>query len=206
MHIEHAMHGTVIRLACEEAAAPWAPLLLGALEGLPASSFRDGCRVQMGFSLFGLQAEEGGFRVLTQDYEGRPLEAWTDDLTIALWVMVEQGVLVRKCGVQRKTLRFDDEVIVADGALDAPDVSLQHYLDAGDGQPGWVMEALAEDEDGELAEVPASGYTALQAWQLLQQRPGLIQLLALPLGYMAVFHEDRLVCLIDPDDEEVDLN
>ena len=205
MRVECAMHGTRFFLDCDAAAAPWARLLMRAMMGLPAEDICDGYRVEVGFSLFTLAAEDGGYRILAPDYEDGPLLHTTTDLTVALWVLVEQSAMLRRCGETGETVRFDDEIVVADGALDAPCISLQRYDDL-EAASGWCLEALAEGEDGEVAAVPAEGYTAMYAYELLLRRPETAQVLALPRGYLAIFEESRLACLISGEDEEIDLN
>ena len=188
-------------VCCEASMEDMVPVLFGFLEGLPHARMRDGFRLEMGFSVFTFRRRRGGYQLRCPDYRGDPLGKTTEDLTLALWIMLSQTRLLQRCGLSPTPCRYDEPVAVARGALEQPLVSLRRMPELGGS--GWCLDALRQNEAGELEPVPGAEYEALRAGELPRLRPGLVQALLCPRGCLAVFRGEELVELLNEEDESL---
>lgn len=193
------INGNQFYASADQALLPYAQLLFGALKNIPEQSIRDGYRIEIGFSLFTCLQVEGGYRIVAPDYTDDPLRNTTKDLTLALWILYQQAGLLKKCNLGGVATRFDDGIVVAKGALDSPTVSLQRYEDLGKGASGWCVEAVGENAEP----VPAESYESLYAYELLQIRPALLKVLALPYHYLAVMDDEQIHAILNENDENI---
>ena len=184
------VNGNNLCFYADKSLAAYAPVLFRALETIPGEKIRDGYKLELGFTLFTCTATDNGYQIVAPDYLNAPFLHTTDDLTIALWVLLEQTKLLRTYGISGTATRFDDEIVVAKNALEHPVLSLQRFSDLGKGASGWCVEAQEETPEGSFGTVPAEGYEAIYAYQLLQKRPSLIKVLALPYEYLVILDGD----------------
>lgn len=195
----HTVHGISFSLQADPALAAPARMLLRSLQSVPADEMRDGYMFEAGFSVFTCTAAEGGYQLLSPDYKDSPLVNTTTDLSAALWVLLEQALLLKKCGISGAPTRFDDEIVVAEGALESPLISMQRYSDLGGS--GWCVEALAM-EDGVWQTVSAP-YSTVYAYELFALRPALLRVLALPREYLVVFEENSIADILNEKNESL---
>lgn len=176
-----------------------AQMLLRSLESVPADEMKDGYMFEAGFSVFTCMAAEDGYQILSPDYADSPLINTTRDLSAALWVLLEQALLLKKCGIGGEPTRFDDEIVVAEGALESPLISLQRYSDLGGS--GWCVEALAV-EDG-VCQTVSAPYSTIYAYELFAKRPALLRVLSLPREYFVVFEENSIADILNEKNESL---
>lgn len=193
------INGNQFTVSADAALLPYAKLLFGAIKNIPESQIRDGYRMEIGFSLFTCRKAEDGYRIVAPHYTDDPLRNTTEDLTLALWILVQQARVLKKCAVDGVATRFDDKIVTAKGALDSTVVSLQRYDDLGQGASGWCVEAVGEGGEP----VPAEGYESLYAYELLQIRPALLQVLALPYHYLVVMDEEQIHAILNENDKNI---
>lgn len=198
----HTSHGTSFSLQADPAMATPAQMLLRAIDTIPPEEIRDGYTFEVGFSVFTCLQEKDGYRLLSPDYRTSPLTNTTEDLSVALWVLLEQALLLKQCGVSGVPVRFDDELVIAAGALDGTCISLQRFSELGKDASGWCIEAWQETEGG-IVPAEASSYQAIYAYELLQKRPALIKVLALPFEHMAIFRENKLIAALNEKNEDL---
>lgn len=201
--ISAVINGNKFSVSADEALVKYSRFLFGTLERIPQSAIKDGYRTEIGFSVFICQKVDDGYKIVVPHYVDSPFNHTTDDLTLALWILVEQTKMLRICKLDGVATRFDDEIVVAKGALDSQIISLQRYPDLGKGASGWCIEAVKENEDGTFHSVQASGYESIYAYQLLQMRPALMKILALPYNYLVVFDGDNISEIINENDESI---
>lgn len=153
----------------------------------------DGFAVQIGWSIFILSEREDGYHVLVPDYTKNPFQDTTDDLTIALWVQLEQVHCVRQLNLESVTTKFNDKIVIAKNVLQLDEIYLQRSSDCDEDDSGWYIGPVNEaDETGELE--------AISAYELLKIRPSIIQVLSLPYEYVAVFEKDNIKAILDEND------
>lgn len=201
--INDIVNGVKYRLSVDESLAPYCEVLFRALRSVPANTMRDGYKFEIGFSVFICVTEEDGYRILAPDYINSPFINTTEDLTIPLWIMFEQVELLNEYGVGGIPTRFDDEIVIADSALDSRIISMQRYSDLGKGASGWCIEAVQENEDGSMGTESTTRYESIYAYQLLQKRASLIKALVLPYDYLVVFDGDEIGEILNENDVSI---
>lgn len=197
------IHDIHYYVSADTAMRPYAQLLLNTVKLIPNEQMQDGYKLELGFSIFTFIATTDGYQIVAPDYLNNPFQSTTDDLTLALWILFQQSTLIRKTGVDAVPTRFDDQVVVAQCALEQEVISLQRFPDLGPGASGWCVEAIEKEPDGQLQAVSESEFEALYAYQLLQKRPSLIKALALPYNYLVVFDGDEIQEILNDQDESV---
>lgn len=195
----HTAGGIRFSLQADPALRMPAQMLLRSLESVPADEMKDGYMFEAGFSVFTCMAAEDGYQILSPDYADSPLINTTQDLSAALWVLLEQALLLKKCGIGGEPTRFDDEIVVAEGALESPLISLQRYSDLGGS--GWCVEALAV-EDG-VCQTVSAPYSTIYAYELFAKRPALLRVLSLPREYFVVFEENSIADILNEKNESL---
>jgi hypothetical protein len=153
------------------------------------SEFRDGFALQLGWGPFILRAEhDRSFSVVTPDYT-RPDggDAVTEDLTIALWTLVGQTIVLQKAAIDEPVpTSSTDDVIVADRALDAERWAMTR-IQPRDHDSGWYIDAYPTPSG------PAVGpeqMTRYPASRLLHLHKHAVRVLFLPPGIAAVVSGD----------------
>lgn len=176
------------------------PLLL-AIEKIPKAELHSGYKIEAGFSLFILLETSEGYDIAVPDYAGNPFENITEDLTIALWIQLEQTDILRMYKLSGETIRFDDKIVIEKNALENPHISLQRFSDLGGS--GWCIKAIEKDAGGNYKNEEAGEYEAYYAYQLLQIRPALLKALLLPYEYLVVFDGEEIVEILNEKDESI---
>lgn len=173
-----------------------AETLLDIISKIESSNFRDKFKIQIGWSIFTLQKVAEGFIILSPDYSKNPSTDSTEDLTIALWIQLEQGTLLSKLKLIGELISFQDKVVCSKGALKLDNIYLERSREYEKGDSGWYIGPVDEANTNEELE-------AYYAYQIVKIRPSIIQALALPNGYMAIFNKDKLEAVLDENDIDV---
>lgn len=157
----------------------------------------NGFSFQVGWSVYFL--EEGGknsFDILTNDFSKNPFVDKTKDLTLSLWVQLEQGHFLRKLNIEGKAISFSDKVILQKNVLTQNAMYLQRSGGVELGDSGWYI----GDLEGNNSE---DNLYSLYAYQLLNQKPDIIQVLALPDEYMVIYENDEIKTVLNENDETI---
>lgn len=194
--INKNIDGKLFKVNAEDYLKEQAEALLEVISNIEFSKLKDKFKVQIGWSIFTILEDSEGFNVVASDYNKNPFSDNTDDLTVSLWIQFEQGILLNKLSLDGEMISFQDKIICAKGVLELDDIFLERNKEHEKGDSGWyigpVDESIATDE-----------LEAYYAYQLIKVRPLIIQTLALPSGYMAVYKKDKVVAILDDNDIDV---
>lgn len=151
------------------------------------SEFRDGFSLQLGWGPFILLAQpDGSLAVVTPDYTQQGAEV-TDDLTIALWTLVGQTLVLQKAAIDEPVATsYSDDVIVANRALDAEQWAMTR-IQPRDHDSGWYIDTYPTPPGPALGPEQMTRYPASR---LLQFNKHAARVLFLPPGIAAVVSED----------------
>lgn len=191
------INGIKYTFSTEESLRPFVEPLLEAIEYIPKERIRDGFKIRAGFSTFMLSWNGGGYDIAAPDYTDDPLVALTTDLSLALHIQFRQVFLLHKYGIVGQAIHFSEKLAVAKGALEKELVSMQRF--PGLGSSGWAVETFTMNDKGIAVPETAKEYDAICAYELLQLRPELLDVLSLPDNYVAVFKGNELIELMDGD-------
>ena len=153
-------------------------------------------KIQIGFTIYTIIKEIEGFTIYSPDYNKNPFLDITNDLTIALWIQLEQASLLNKLKIEGEMISFQDKIVCAKGVLDLDNIYLERIANYEKGDSGWYIGAIDEDNSGNELE-------AYYAYQMIKLRPSIIQVLALQSGYMTVFEKNKLKAVLNEDDIDI---
>ena len=189
--------GKNIIATAEEHLSPQIEKLLYLLTKVEDNKLVDGFSIQVVWSIFILSKREDGYHIIVSDYTKNPFKDTTEDLTIALWVQLEQVHCLRQLNIEGEMIKFNDKIVTAKNALQLDEVYLQRAKDCEKGDSGWYIGSVDETEEteGELE--------VFYAYQLLKIRPSIIQVLALPYEYLVVFEKDKIKAILGDNDVDV---
>jgi len=190
---------TTFTATAEAELEPQIKTLFQTISDIPPERLRDGFVIEMGFSVFLLKSQDGGYRFETPDCTKNPFEDTTDDLTLALFTQLEQTNFLRQFNLEGEPTRFDDKIIIANGALEQDGIALCRDGARKKGDSGWCIKFL----DGEKNSTKASDYTAYPAFRLYSLYPAFIKLLALPYEYIVVWDEGEMKAILNDEDEDI---
>lgn len=176
-------------------------VLWRAIYDIPVDRLKDGFKIQVGFSLYILRKMTSGYCIVTPNYETTPFLEFTDDLTLAFWIQMEQLEMLQKYRINGEPIRFDDKIAVAKGSIVKPKICLQRFRDLGGS--GWCVNEIIQDKNGRFSNVDTSEYESIYAYQLLNIRPSILKLLMLPYDYIVVIDEDDIIEILNEKDKSI---
>lgn len=159
----------------------------------------DGFSLQVGWTIYFLSKKEDGYHLFAPNYNENPFENTTEDLTVALWIQLQQSRFLRKLNLSGEAIKFSDKIVTAKNIAQVDNIYLQRSGDCEKGDSGWYIGPVNKDDDTEELE-------AFYAYQLLKLRPELIKALVLPFEYMAIFEKDEIKAILNENDEDIWVN
>ena len=124
----------------------------------------------------------------------------TDDCTTPLIVQNMQVDTNVKAKVREpEPTLFCDTILVLKEAINAQDVYMNRSEATKNGDSGWYFGLLNDENEGkhdtdELVNMPS--------YELMKFRGEALRVLQMPVGTVAVFHENTMTALVDKDDNE----
>jgi len=183
------MGAKTIIVRCDVALRPQAEWLLGYIRetfGSDGGQLRDGFKLQVGWSILSLREQNGKLVINEPNYYGDPFTECHDDISCTLRVQVEQNAILQLAEVDDAVpALFQDKVVLAKGCLDEKRVYLERTKNSPPGDSGWYIGPAAGGKRKPALE-------AIYVYDLLKERPALLQVLALPPGYLVVFDGDKI--------------
>ena len=140
--------------------------------------------------------------VQTADYQNDPSKLRTDDCTSALIVQNMQVDTNMKAKVEKpEPTLYSDTILVLKEAIGAKDVYMNRSEPSKNGDSGWYFGLLNDENEGnhsteELVNMPSS--------ELMKFRGEALRALQMPVGTLAVFHENTMTALVDKDDNPLE--
>lgn len=197
------INGITFSVCVEESLYPQVQTLFQVIKNIPPENIKNGYKIEIGFSVFILIKNGNDYCIVVPDYTRSPFYDNTEDLTIALWVQLEQTELLRLYNVEGEAVRFDDEIIVAENAFQDNLISMQRFSDFGKGVSGWCIERIEKSDDGQFHNLSTIEYKSYYVYQLLKIRPALIKALVLPYGFIVVFEGDNIIEILNEQNDSI---
>jgi hypothetical protein len=186
-----------ILIECADSNAEQARALLMKLRQLHSAGppLRAGSKIQFGWSVLSLQQKtENTLRVVEPDFDG-DISATRPVVDVTLEVLKAQVGLLHSVREEGVDARYDQMIIATRNWLETPDLFLKRDLPQFPEDTGWFIGYL---DDLEAARPPHETQ-ALYVYELLILRPALMQLLALPPGYLAIVNGETIRAVLDKD-------
>jgi hypothetical protein len=190
----HIAAGDVV-LECSDAIAELASSLLDTLIELDRKGppLVDGSKVQFGWSMLTLQAQDSRLQVCEPDFLG-DISGVRPNADITLAVLKEQVSALHAAGEEGVDVSYRNWVAVAQGCLQTADLFLKRDPPLSGEDSGWFVGRLEDLEAGKSAEVQA-----MHVYEVFRLRPRLVNVMALPPGYLVIFRGDSVRALLDKD-------
>jgi len=158
-----------------------------------AGFLEDGASIQIGWSFIKNRREGDKLIVVEPNFSGDPFQETNNDLTCTLKVKAEQNDVLSGLGLEGTPVSFQDKIILSKGCLEKPHIYLERQMPKS-GDSGWYI--------GEVGQ-PQNELIAIYVYQLLQLRPAIFKVLALPEGYIVVFQNNEIETILNEQNEPV---
>jgi hypothetical protein len=155
----------------------------------------DDVKIRMGWSALTLRKRDARFVVCEPDFDGDPFTKTVEDVTRTLRVLFRQKDFVNRVSAKAQESMFGDKVVMAKNVLKTDSLALQRS-EPKPGDSGWYV-GPADDPES------VTEYEAIYVYQLLHLRPALLDVLALPEGYVVFVTADTVDAVFDPDGVDV---
>ncbi|PSL38509.1 hypothetical protein CLV49_2134 [Labedella gwakjiensis] len=153
------------------------------------AEFRDGLSIRIGWGPFVLRRDANDvYTVVAPQYDERPIDGVTDDLTLALRTLVGQTLVLSRAGITEPVpTSFDQDLIIANRAKGAARWALAR-TEPRPHDSGWYIDVYPTPPGSEA--LAPSEMTRYPAAQLLQMKKHAVRALFLPPGVAAVVSDD----------------
>jgi hypothetical protein len=155
----------------------------------------EGQRVRFGWSLLTLRAEGEGLRVWEPDFAGDSENGLSPTLDTTIAIIDSQLKWLRLLGEDGLDASFDQRVVLAKAALAAPNIFALRSEPNGEIDSGWSVAPVPRPGE----QIDMSGLETTPIHRLLAARPGLLAVLALPVGYLVTLSGNDVVEVTAPD-------
>lgn len=188
--------GRTIVARCAPALAPEAARLLEAVaKRWPnGRGLAEGATVEAGWTRLRLIGVDGQLVLCEPDFEHG---GHVSHVQHTLAVAAAQAQVLRRLRLEGDAPMHDATLVVRRGALTADRVQLERGEPAP-GASGWYVGLPDEDPPTD-----ADAFETLTVGDLVERRPALLALLALPPGYMAIVDGETVKAVLNPDFEDV---
>jgi len=159
-----------------------------------SDEWRDGFTLQIGWAPLWLREDDDGFTILTRDFLGDPRTASSEDLTLAIQVMISLLQTAEAAGITPEDVRWDDRVICIDGWDEADQIQLTRETERRAGDSGWLVDASPPASRDEPS---ADELTAIPVWRMLQLRPAVARAFSLPSTTATLVKGDHITAIFD---------
>lgn len=193
--------GRNVIVHCNEALSTQAEFILDIIEEEQKKKdvLQNGYKIQIGWSLYFIIKSDDSFILNTPDFSKDPFADITNDVSAALLVQMQQNDILRHTKTQGTPVSFQDKLIILKDALNSQNIYfVREELKQGDS--GWYLGLLNDDESGNRTE---QDYISIYTYQLLELKPQLLKLLALPVGCIAVIKNNEIFEIVDSNNMKI---
>lgn len=177
--------------------APMAEDILAVLQS-QQESLRDGYVLQFGWGPIFLEDEDGALRLRTPDYSGDARNDRTSDLSGAIAIQVSQMWLPEAAGVRPARVDFSQEALIQRGWREREDFEASREASKYEIYSGWFICDTTERD----SPYPRDEIEKVPLWEVIQHRPQLGQVLALPRDTLTIVLDGTVHRVISLDVDE----
>jgi hypothetical protein len=200
MKITRELRGLLLVVYCDADLAEQANSLLRMIEDADehVGGLRDGTVIEFGWAPLRLRAENEELVVCEPDYAG-DVNQFVPSVSRTLRVVAEQTPLPNALGVAGVPAKYDQGVVLKRGVLALRRIYLHRREPVSDLDSGWYIGPA--DDIGEPPD--SSQLDAIHVYRLVNVRPALLRVMALPPEYMVVLDGDEIEAVVDPSNRRV---
>jgi hypothetical protein len=154
---------------------------------------KDGTVIEFGWAPLRLHAEDADLVICEPDYTGSA-DRFVPTVSRTLRVVAEQAAMLNALGVDGVAAKYDEGVVLKRDVLELRRVYMHRRQPVSDHDSGWYI-GPPDDVSGPP---DASQLDAIQVYRLLDIRPALLRVMALPAEYIVVFDGDEIEAVLNP--------
>lgn len=162
-------------------------------------TIQNGTIIGFGWSNLKLVGQHDGLVIMEPDFSGNALSHYLPQVTITLKVLEQQVNWLHLLKVDGESAYFNQTVLVAKGCLQKSHIYLERLDAEAQSDSGWFIGEVDSMNDT----VDEADLECMYIYQLYQQRPALMQALALPTGFLVVFKDDGIEAILNPENKKV---
>ncbi|WP_437942620.1 immunity protein Imm33 domain-containing protein [Sorangium sp. So ce341] len=204
MRLTRTIRGNQIVVNVPPSLAPLGDDLLTKLAELDAKGpgLREGSTIAFGWAKLTLKDDVDELVVVEPDYSGDALHDTFGDVGDTLRVIANQLRVCKRVGATPQDTWYASRVLFKRGALDERCVYLERRSPRHEDDSGWYI-GPAEGPAEQRRVVTADDLDSMYVYELHKRRRELLDAMALPVGYLAVFSDSAIVHVLDPQNEDV---
>jgi hypothetical protein len=185
---------------CDSDLAEQASSLLRMIEEADehVGGLKDGTVIEFGWASLRLRAENEDLTVCEPDYAG-DVNQFVPSTSRTLKVVAGQTAVLNAMGIVGLAAEHNQGVVLKRAVLDLRRIYMHRRQPASDRDSGWYIGPA--DDIGEPPD--PSQLDAIYVYRLLNVRPALLRVMALPAEYLVVFDGDEIEAVVDPSNRRV---
>jgi hypothetical protein len=156
---------------------------------------RAGFSIRFGWSLLTLAEEARGLRICEPSFSGDPVHDLSPTLDTTINVLLSQLEILHRVGDRGEDVFFDQQILLAPGALIAQEIFALRGERTSESDSGWSVAPVPAPGQ----QIDTSKLTALPVYRLVGPHPGLLSILTLRQGYLARLRRGKVVEIDGPD-------
>ena len=194
MNLSRQIDGQQVTISVADHHGPLGEDVLETLQKLDAKGppLRDGMHVAFGWTVLTLTRVGEELRVYEPDFRSDPLQFTSPMVYDTLWVLAAQISLCKKVRVEPQVAWYTHQVLVRRGVLDERRVYLERRAPSTADDSGWFIGSVEKHD-----QPPLSDLDAMPVLEVYRRRRTLLEAMALPTGYLAVYDGDVLEAVLD---------
>lgn len=140
--------------------------------------------------------------VQTADYKNDPFKLRTDDCTDPLIIQnMQVDTNMRAKVEQPEPTLYSDTILVLKEAINAQDVYVNRSEKTKNGDSGWYFGLLNDENEGKHE---PDELVTMHTFELIKFRGEALRVLQMPVGTLAVFHDNTMTALVDKNDNPLE--
>ena len=163
-----------------------------ALTGKPLHA---GFSIRFGWSRLTLAEEPDGLRICEPRFAGEPLHELNPTLDVTIDVLLSQVRMLSLAGERGEDVFFDQQILLAPGALKAEETFALRGERTSEADSGWSVAPVPAPGQG----IDTRNLTALPIYRLVESHRGLLSVLTLPQGCLVRLGAGGVVEIDGPD-------
>lgn len=188
-------------LSCDdslESHGEWAADIVTNFKDKPPG-IEDGVIIQFGWAPLKLIELNNELALCEPDYLGNAFKNFKPDISTTLWTIVSQINFISDLDCEPLDFRFDDKVLFKKGCLSSDKLfAVREEHQSGDS--GWYIGPDNKKDEGPPS---ADELEAIYAFQLLEIKPHLLNVMLLPVGWVVIWDDLQITGIINDKNETV---
>ncbi len=193
-------NGKTLTASC---AAEFGQQAISVLKTFKQLQVQEGQKVEFGSTFLSIVKEEQELAIGEPDlFIDDPLSHWIDDITITLRLMLDQIAFLSMLKLEPCSCSLFQKMVVGKNALGHPNIYMHRQKPSDADDSGWFIGY--SDNSHDVIDVDDSeNYDSMYIFELFPIRPGLLEMICLPVGYVVVIKDNLLQAVLDESDTGV---